>query len=204
MFYDAIRNDHGLRHDPFKALLAPRPIGWISTIDIDGRPNLAPYSFFGAVAEKPHIVMVSSAGWKDTLSNIRATGEFVCNLATWDLREAVNRSSAPLERGRSEFEFVGLTPVPGVLVDAPRVGEAAAALECRVLQIIQLDNLDGSPSENICAFGQVVGIHIADHAIVDGRFDTANVKPIARLGYRDYSVVDAAALFQMTRPPGGD
>lgn len=203
MYYDAIRNDHGLPHDPFKALVAPRPIGWISTIDRQGRPNLAPYSFFNAVCERPHMVMVSSSGHKHTIANIEATGEFVCNVATYGLREAMNLTSAPLADGQSEFEFAGLTPVPSVAVAPPRVGEAPAALECRLLKTVPLTDLDGRAVDQYMAIGIVVGIHIDDGALVDGLFDTANIQPLARLGYFDFAAANAGALFTMRRPRGG-
>ena len=122
MNYDAIKNKHGLRHDPFKAIVAPRPIGWISTLDAEGRANLAPYSFFNALGDNPHVVMFSSSGWKHSVANVEATGEFVCNLATWDLRELMNESSAPFPEGTSEFEATGLTPASSVAVKPPRGG----------------------------------------------------------------------------------
>ncbi len=200
MFYDAIANNHGLPHDPFKALLAPRPIGWISTRDAEGRSNLAPYSFFGAVASNPNIVMVSSYGWKHTIANIGATGEFVCNMATWDLREAMNLSSAPLPQGRSEFAFAGLTEAPCVKVQAPRVAESPAAMECRLISLQPVLDVQGRETNHYMALGQVVGIHIADTALKDGLFDTAAVRPLARLGYMDYAVAGEESLFEMLRP----
>ena len=201
MNYDAIRNDHGLRHDPFKAIVAPRPIGWISTLDAQGRANLAPYSFFNAVSDNPHIVMFSSSGWKHSVANIEATGEFVCNLATYELREQMNQSSAPYDAGVSEFEATGLTPVASSVVKAPRVGETPIALECRHLQTIRLEDLEGTPSDRWMVLGQVVSVHIDDAVISDGLIDVTRLRPLARLGYRDFSVVDE--VFQMTRPKGG-
>lgn len=198
MFYDAVTNAHGLRHDPFKALVAPRPIGWISTLSADGAANLAPYSFFNAVCEKPHIVMFSSVGRKDTVTNIEATGEFVCNLATYDLRAQMNATSAPVGPGVDEFALAGLTPVPSHLVRPPRVGESPVALECRLLEIVALKDLGGQPAGYYMTLGQVVGIHIDDAVIRDGMVDVAGLKTIARLGYHDYCVVDS--LFRMTRP----
>src|SRR5688572_21119226 len=120
MFYVPAEGDHGLPHDPFKAIVAPRPIGWISSLDVEGRPNLAPYSFFNAIASNPHIIMFASTGRKHSLSNIEATGEFVCNLATWDFREAMNETSATLAEGDNEFDFAGLSPLPSRLVAPPR------------------------------------------------------------------------------------
>ena len=201
MNYDAIRNEHGLRHDPFKAIVAPRPIGWISSLDAEGRPNLAPYSFFNAVSDNPHIVMFSSAGWKHSVANVEATGEFVCNLATYDLREQMNESSGGFGAGVSEFERTGLTPVASVAVKPPRVGETPIALECRHLRTIALEDLEGKPSDRWMVLGQVVSIYIDDAVIEDGVIDVTRLRPVSRLGYRDYSVVDE--VFQMMRPAGG-
>ena len=191
---------HGLPHDPLKALVAPRPIGWISTVDGEGRPNLAPYSFFNLVGERPPIVCFSSAGAKDTLSNVIATGEFVCNLATFDLRHAVNMTSAAVPHGVSEFDLAGLTAAPSVKVRPPRVAEAPSALECVVLQVIPLVGRDGQPGPYTMVLGEVVGVHIASRILVDGIVDPALIRPIARLGGSDYAVADAAALFRMARP----
>lgn len=200
MIYDAVTNQHGLRHDPFKAIVAPRPVGWISSLDADGNVNLAPYSFFNAVSDNPHLVMFSSSGWKHSVANVEATGEFVCNLATYDLREQVNATSAPLPAGVSEFEHAGLTPAASSRVKPPRVAESPIALECRYLQTVALTDLDGKPADRWMVLGQVVAIYIDDAFIHNGVIDITELKPIARLGYRDYSVVDA--VFQMTRPPG--
>ena len=137
MFYETAAG-HPLPHDPFKAIVAPRPIGWISAVDVQGRVNLAPYSFFNAVSDRPHMVAFSSDGEKDALSFARETGEFVCSLATWDLREAMNATSAPLPRGQSEFAHAGLTAAPSRLVAPPRVAESPVALECKLLQVAPL------------------------------------------------------------------
>ncbi len=202
MFYTPQLGDHGLRFDPFKAIVAPRPIGWISSLDAEGRPNLAPYSFFNAISSRPHIVMFGSDGRKHSIANIEATGEFVCSLATWELREAVNATSAPFPQGVSEFEAVGLEPAPSNLVKPPRVAKAPAALECRLIKTDAIPGLDGNPSGAIVAFGEVVGIHVDEAFIRDGRFDMTIARTIARCGYMDYAVVET--LFQMQRPPGGD
>ena len=191
-----------LPHDPFKAIVAPRPIGWIGSIDAEGRANLAPYSFFNAIGSHPPLVMFSSEGLKDSVTNIRATGEFTASLATWDLRHAMNASSAPLPHGTSEFEATGLTPVPGQIVRAPRVGESPVALECRAIEIKALVDLDGRPIGNHMVIGQVVGIHIDDAYVIAGRFDLARARPIARCGYKDYAVV--TELFALDRPPRAD
>ncbi|MGQ7794548.1 flavin reductase family protein [Faunimonas sp. B44] len=198
MFYEPRKRDHGLPHDPFKAIVAPRPIGWISTVDAEGRPNLAPYSFFNAVASRPPVVMFSSESRKDSLRNVEASGEFVCNLATWDLREAMNETSAPLPGGESEFARAGLATEASRLVRPPRVAGIAAALECRLLRTVALSDVEGRPMEATVVFGEVVGIHIDDRFIRDGRFDAAAARAIARCGYMDYAVVDS--LFAMTRP----
>jgi flavin reductase (DIM6/NTAB) family NADH-FMN oxidoreductase RutF len=199
MFYEPDKRDRSvLRHDAFKAIVAPRPIGWISTVDAQGRVNLAPYSFFNGVASRPPLVMFASEGHKDSVANIEATGEFVCNLATWDLREAMNETSAPMPHGASEMERAGLEPAPSRLVRPPRVKAAPCALECRLLRIVALHDLAGKPSGAHVVFGQAVGIHIDDRFIKDGLLDTAAMKPIARCGYDDYAVVEA--LFSMRRP----
>jgi flavin reductase (DIM6/NTAB) family NADH-FMN oxidoreductase RutF len=198
MFFEPKKGDHGLPHDPFKAIVAPRPIGWISSLDAEGRVNLAPYSFFNAVASSPPIVMFSSEGWKDSVANVQATGEFVCNLATWDLREPMNRTSALLPHGESEFEAAGLETAPSRLVKPPRVAAAPAALECKMLKSDELAGLDGKPVERWVTFGEVVGIHVNEDFLTDDRFDMTKARTIARCGHMDYAVVDA--LFAMPRP----
>ena len=198
MFYETAENRHGLPHDPFKALVSPRPIGWIGTKGKDGSINLAPYSFFNAVSERPKLVMFSSSGWKHSIRNAEDTGEFTASLASRHLAERVNASSIDAPYGRSEFELGGMTAEPGHLVDAPFVREAYAALECKVTQIIRPVDVDGEPSENFIVFGQVIGIHIDPAIIVDGRIDMAVAAPLARLGYRDYS--DGSRVFEMVRP----
>ncbi len=199
-FYEPARG-HGLPHDPFKAIVAPRPIGWISTRDQQGRPNLAPYSFFNAFSSNPPIVGFCSEGRKDSISNLEATGEFVANLVSRALAAAMNQTSAPVAHGVDEFALAGLTAAPGRVVAAPRVAEAPAALECRLLQIVRLHDLEGRELDSYLALGQVVGVHIAAAYLKDGRFDTAAAQPIARAGYRgDY--FEMGALFEMLRPQG--
>lgn len=198
MFYDTRKNDHGLPRDPFKAIVAPRPIGWITSMSAKGEINLAPYSFFNAVSDEPPIVLFSSEGRKDSLVFVEETGEFVCNLATFELRSAVVATSANFPRGVNEMAEAGLDAVPSRLVRPPRIAAAPCALECKLLQIIDLRDLDGEPSDRFVAFGQVVGIHIDDRFIKDGRLDTAAMAPIARCGYADYSVVDK--VFSIARP----
>jgi flavin reductase (DIM6/NTAB) family NADH-FMN oxidoreductase RutF len=199
MFYPAGDHQaHGLTHDPFKALVAPRPIGWISAISRDGAVNLSPYSFFNAFSSRPRLVGFSSEGAKDALSFIEETGEFVCNIATIEFAEAVNLTSASLPRGQSEFDHAGLETEPSTLVRPPRVKGIAAALECRLLQIIRPNDLDGRPVGNHLVLGQVVGFHIDERIVRDGRVDITRLRPIARCGYADYAVVEQ--VFQMERP----
>jgi flavin reductase (DIM6/NTAB) family NADH-FMN oxidoreductase RutF len=196
MFYETSAG-HPLPHNPLSAIVAPRPIGWISTVDAEGRPNLAPYSFFNAIAYWPPQVMFSSSGRKDTLANCEATGQFVVNLATYQLREQVVATAVDAPHGVSEFEYAGLTPEPSMLVRPPRVAESPVHLECEVTQIIPLPHDEGKP-QNFVVMGKVLGISIADWAIVDGRVDTGKLRPLARLGYFDYSCVDN--VFSIQRP----
>ncbi len=202
MFYRT-SEDHGLRNNPFNAIVVPRPIGWISSMDGQGRVNLTPYSFFNAVAYTPPQVMFAATGnhpfggLKDTVKNVEETGEFVVNLATWDLREQMNASAVPAPREVNEFEYAGLTPGKSERVQPPRVAESPAHLECIHTQTVKL--LTGDPDNpNTVVFGQVIGIHIADWAITDGIIDTAKLQPIGRLGYLDYVRVTEA--FSMVRP----
>ncbi|MFZ5791898.1 MAG: flavin reductase family protein [Pseudomonadota bacterium] len=203
MFYDARRGDHGLALDPFKALVVPRPIGWITSLSAAGVVNLAPFSFFNAVAEGPPMVMFGPGGRKadrpvkDSRANIEATGEFVCNLATWDLREQMNKTSARLPAETDEMAYAGLTPAPSRLVKPPRVAEAPVHLECRYWKTVELPT-DDPEEPNAIIIGEVVGVHIADHLIREGRVNIVAAKPIARLGYAEYCVVDQA--FRMRRP----
>jgi flavin reductase (DIM6/NTAB) family NADH-FMN oxidoreductase RutF len=202
MFYEVAKRDHGLPHDPFKALVAPRPIGWISTASAKGEINLSPYSFFNAVSDQPPMVAFSSQGRKDALTFIEETGEFVCNLATFELRDAVNETSAPLARGESEMTLAGLTPAPSRLIKPPRVAEAPAALECRHLQTVPLTPLSGAEARYFLVIGEVVAVHIDERFIVEGLVDTAAMRPITRAGYRDYFVATPDTRFAMTRPRG--
>lgn len=190
---------HGLAHDPFKAIVAPRPVGWVSTVDGEGRPNLAPYSFFNAVCDRPPMLAFSSAGRKDSLRNVEATCEFVWNLATRPLAEAMNATSRALPPGESEFEPAGLETAPSRLVRPPRVAASPASLECRVLQVISLADLQGRDADHHLVIGEVVGVHLDPRFLTDGAFDTARARPIARCGgWGDYAEV--ADLFQMRRP----
>ncbi|MCM2474847.1 flavin reductase family protein [Rhizobium sp. CG5] len=198
MFYDTDGNHHGLAHDPFKAIVAPRPIGWIGSKGRDGSINLSPYSFFNAVSDRPKIVMFSSSGRKDSLRNAEETGCFTTSFAGYDLAAQLNASSVAVPYGVDEFALAGLTAVPGQLVDAPYVGEALAALECRVTEIHQLKTLTSDKAEAYAVFGQVVGIHIQEKAIRDGRFAADLNRPLARLGYMDFG--DVSETFELLRP----
>ncbi len=202
MFYRTDVNDHGLPHDPFKACVVPRPIGWISTMSPAGVHNLAPYSFFNGVATAPPMVMFASNGRqphgaKDSLANVEETGEFVANLATWDLREAMNRSSAPLGPDVDEFAFAGLEALPAKLVRPARVAGAPVHLECVHHQTVDLPSNEPD-GRNAIVIGQVVGVHIEDGLISDGILDLSRVQPLARLGYFDYTVVNE--MFSISRP----
>jgi flavin reductase (DIM6/NTAB) family NADH-FMN oxidoreductase RutF len=200
MFYDTRKNDHGLPHNPFKAIVAPRPIGWITSMNAKGETNLAPYSFFNGITDKPPIVMFSSEGAKDSVAFVEETKEFVCSLATFDLRDQMNGTSAPLPRGSCEMRATGLEAAPSRLVKPPRVAASPCALECKWIKTVTFD-IEGRETDRYVVFGHVVGVYIDDRFIKDGRLDTAAMRPIARLGYNEYAVVDS--VFKMTRPPGG-
>ena len=189
MFYATAERDRTkLPHDPFKAIVAPRPIGWISTRALDGRINLAPYSFFNGFSSAPPIVGFSSEGWKDSASFAKESGEFVANLATHDLRGPMNVTSAPFARGDNEFARAGLTMAECRLVAAPRVAESPAALECKVVEVVEIKSLSGALSGAVLTLGEVVAFHIDERFLVDGRFDTARAAPARPLrlpGLRD-------------------
>lgn len=202
MFYETDQ-PHGLPHNPFKALVVPRPIGWITTLSKEGIVNLAPFSFFNAVADAPPIVIIAcngshvEGGPKDTLRNIEATGEFVCNVVPWALREAMNQTSASVPHNVNEMELAGLAAAPSRLVKPPRVAAAPAHLECVHLQTVELPTTrPGEPNHTI--FGRVIGIHIDDAVLRDGLVDVTRFQPVARLGYHDYAVV--REVFTMKRP----
>ena len=192
---------HGLPHDPFNAIVGPRPIGWIASRSAAGVCNLAPYSFFNAFNYTPPIIGFASIGRKDTLRNIEETGEFVWNLATRPLAEAMNASCAPAPADVDEFTLAGLTPMPSRLLQVPRVAQSPVAFECRKTQIIQLHGADGGAVPTWLVLGEVVGVHIARQLLVDGVYDTAAARPILRGGGpADYFEIGADALFRMTRP----
>lgn len=198
MFYTPADKGHGLPYDPMKALVSPRPIGWISSLDSKGVANLAPYSFFNLISTGPAIVAFSSGGRKDSQSNIEATGEFVCNIASADMAAAVNASAASVEPGEDEFELVGLAKAPSRLVKPPRVAIARAHLECRYLKTVDVEDLAGTTMGWGLIFGQVVGVHIDDALLNNGRVDVDQLNPLSRLGYLDYGVL--GKIFEMPRP----
>lgn len=192
---------HGLAHDPFNAIIAPRPIGWIASQDAAGNRNLAPYSFFNAFNYTPPIIGFASVGYKDSVRNIEATREFVWNLATRPLAQAMNATSAMVAADVDEFALAGLTPVPSRVVRAPRVGESPVSFECRLTQILQLETLEGSRIPTWLVLGQVVGVHIAAELIRGGAYVTHAAQPIVRGGGpADYFEIGADQLFHMKRP----
>lgn len=205
MHYPTSARAPGLAHDPFKALAVPRPIGWIASVDADGRPNLAPYSFFNAVSDRPPMVMFSSGGTKDSLRNILATGEFTCSIASQALVDAMNLSSAPVAPGVDEFQLAGLSAAPSMLVKPPRVAQAPAAFECRLWKTLDLPVPPGrpggpAPMGYTMVIGEVVAVYIDDQYIQDGIVDTGAMRTLARLGYMDYAVIGRENMFTLNRP----
>ena len=206
MFYEPVKQDHGLSKNPFNSLIIPRPIGWISSIDNEGVVNLAPYSFFNAVCYRPPTVMFASGtgkgsdGMKDSRRNIEATGEFVCNLATWETRNQMNQTSASVTPDKDEMKLAGLTPVSSKLIKVPRVAEAPVHLECRHLNSIEIPSWE-KDNRYFIVLGEVIGIHIRDELITkDGLVDIEKMIPIGRMGYNDYTRIDGNTLFTMIRP----
>ena len=203
MFYDTEVNDHGLPFNPFKSCIVPRPIGWITSFNKSGILNLAPYSYFNAIADIPPMIMFSSTskhhdgGIKDTLKNVEETKEFVVNIATWDLRDAMNMTSANFDRGISEVEMTDLETLPSSIVKPPRIKGSPIHLECVYHQSVQLPVIDDQHT-NRMIIARVVGIHIEDSIIVDGKIDIAKFKPVARLGYSEYASIENK--FIMKRP----
>jgi flavin reductase (DIM6/NTAB) family NADH-FMN oxidoreductase RutF len=199
-FYEP-KDGHGLKHDPFNAIIAPRPIGWISSRDAKGNVNLAPYSFFNGFNYTPPIIGFSSTAWKDTVANVQETGEFVWNLATMDLAKHMNATAAHVAREVDEFGIAGLTAVPGKLVNVPRVAESPVSFECRLTQIIQLQDAGGQKVQGWLTLGEVVAVHIDKAMIRDGVYQTALARPIVRAGRRgDYFEIRPENMFEMVRP----
>ena len=203
-----VADGHPLRRNPFKAIVAPRPIGWISTVDAAGRANLAPYSFFNGVTDDPPMVQFCCNGrkvgrdeGKDTVANIEATGEFCVNMVSWALKDAMNLSSGGYAPEEDEFALAGLEKAESLEIRPPRVAAAPAALECVLHQVLELpDRADGQPNRMV--LGRVVAVHVRDAFLRDGMFDIVAARALARCGYLDYAAVDS--VFQMTRPKGGD
>lgn len=192
---------HGLKHDPFNAIIAPRPIGWISSRDSKRNINLAPYSFFNGFCYKPPIIGFSSTSWKDSVANIKETGEFVWNLATMALAKQMNATAAHVPHDVSEFKIAGLTAAPCKLVNVPRVAESPVAFECKLTQIVQLQGADGTKADAWLTLGEVVAAHIDKALIKDGVYQTALARPIVRAGRRgDYFEIRPEAMFEMVRP----
>jgi flavin reductase (DIM6/NTAB) family NADH-FMN oxidoreductase RutF len=203
MYYETDKNDHGLRYNPLKACVVPRPIGWITTVSADGVVNLAPFSFFNLLSYDPPFVLFSAGvheedgGTKDSVANVEATGEFVYNMATMAQKDQMNESARITARGVDEMAAVGLEPLPSRLVRPPRVKGSPVHFECRLHQIVRLPGRSPSSDHHV-VIGRVVAVHIDDEAITtDGRVDILKIRPIARLGYKDYACVDA--MFQMEK-----
>ncbi len=201
LHYYEPKNGHGLKHDPFNAIIAPRPIGWISSRDGKGNVNLAPYSFFNGFCYHPPIIGFSSTSWKDTVQNVKDTGEFVWNLATLDLAKHMNATAAHVAPDVSEFQIAGLTAVPSKLVNVPRVAESPVAFECKLTEIIQLKGANGEKANAWLTMGEVVAVHIDKAMIRDGVYITALARPIVRAGRKgDYFTVKPEDMFEMVRP----
>lgn len=203
MYYETDKNNHGLRYNPLKACVAPRPIGWITTTNAAGRVNLAPFSFFNLLSYDPPFVMFSAGshegdgGKKDTVANIEATGEFVYNMATWAQKDQMNTTAMIIDHAVDEMAAAGLEPLPSTLVRPPRVKGSPVHFECRLHQVVLLPGRLPSSLHHV-VIGQVVAVHIEDEALTaDGRVDLVKLRPIARLGYKDYASVES--VFQMEK-----
>jgi flavin reductase (DIM6/NTAB) family NADH-FMN oxidoreductase RutF len=201
MYFYEPAHGHGLKHDPFNAIIGPRPIGWISTRGAGGALNLAPYSFFNAFNYKPPIIGFSSNGEKDTLRNVRETGEFVWNLATKTLAGQMNATCAPVPYGTDEFALAGLTPAASRLVTPPRVAESPVNFECKVSEIVHLKGHSGEPAPAWLVIGEVIAVHIRQALLQDGIFDTFNAGVILRAGGPSaYAEIGPSTRFDMMRP----
>jgi flavin reductase (DIM6/NTAB) family NADH-FMN oxidoreductase RutF len=199
-FYEP-RLGHPFKHDPFNAIVGPRPIGWISSQSADGILNLAPYSFFNAFNYVPPLIGFSSIGRKDSLNNIEATGEFVWNLVTQPQVEAMNQTCKAVAPEVNEFDIAGLTTAPSRLIKVPRVAQSPVSFECRCTQILQMKNLQGESIETWMVFGEVIGIHIEERLISNGIYDTANAQHVVRGGGpADYFSIGPEQLFKIYRP----
>lgn len=195
-----VADGHGLRHDPFGSLVAPRPIGWISSMSKNGALNLAPYSFFNAFSYKPPIIGFASVGWKDTAQNIEETGEFVWNLASVNQASAVNATSENVPHGQSEFDLTRLPTAASSLIDVPRVATALAAMECRHTQSIRLKDRSGGDVDSWLILGEVIAVHVSHHLIADNMVRTELAQPLLRGGGKDYFTLDILSKFTLDRP----
>lgn len=201
MYFYQPSHGHGLPHDPLNAIVGPRPIGWISSVDVEGRRNLAPYSFFNCFNYRPPIIGFASSGWKDSVQNIMETKAFVWNLTPRDLAVAMNETSATLPHGEDEFARAGLTAAPSRLVSAPRVAQSPVNFECRLSQCIQLTGADGTAVDTWLVLGEVVGIHIDESLLEDGIYQTARAQPVLRAGGPSaYYTIDERHRFDLIRP----
>lgn len=201
MYFYEPSQGHGLPHDPLNAIIGPRPIGWIASLDGEGQRNLAPYSFFNCFNYRPPIIGFASSGWKDSVRNICETKEFVWNLTTRDLAERMNETSASIPHGEDEFMRAGLTPVASRLVNVPRVAESPVNFECRLSQCIQLTTAEGAPLNSWLVLGEVVAIHIDESLLEDGIYQTAKAQPVLRAGGPTaYYTITEAQRFDMRRP----
>lgn len=201
MYFYQPSQGHGLPHDPLNAIIGPRPIGWIASQDAAGHTNLAPYSFFNCFNYRPPIIGFASSGWKDSVRNIVETKEFVWNLATRELAEAMNETSASLPHGEDEFAFAGLTKAESTLVKVPRVAQSPVNFECRLSQCIQLTGADGTAIDSWLVLGEVVGIHIAQSLLEEGIYQTAKANPVLRAGGPSaYYSISEDHRFDLVRP----
>ncbi len=201
MFWETDK-PHGLPHNPFKSCVVPRPIGWISSLSARGQINLAPFSFFNAVSSEPPMVMFGANGntgdrTKDSLGNVEETGEFVCNMSTWALRDQMSTSSASVGSGINEFELAGLKTEPAQMVKPPRVADAPIHLECVLFKIVDMPS-DTPGVRHAMVIGQVIGVHIKDDVLTNGIVDIERIMPLARMGYKDYTHVEK--VYPMERP----
>lgn len=201
MYFYQPSHGHGLPHDPLNAIIGPRPIGWISSLDGSGQRNLAPYSFFNCFNYRPPIIGFASSGWKDSVQNIVETKEFVWNLATRPLAVAMNETSASIPRHEDEFARAGLTPAASRIISAPRVAESPVNFECRLSQCIQLTSAEGLAVESWLVLGEVVAVHIDEFLLEDGIYQTAKAQPILRAGGPSaYYGIDESLRFDLVRP----
>lgn len=197
MFYEP-KNGYDLPYNPLKAIVTPRPIGWIGTRSKQGAVNLAPYSFFNVICDNPPLLMFCSSGYKDSVAFVEETGEFTANMVGGHLAKPMNATSINAPRGISEFDYAGLTAQSSTLIKAPRVKEAYAALECVAVEVKRLTGKDGALAESYMVIGEIIGVHIDNSILVGGRIDITKSRPVSRLGYMDFAITDT--VFEMFRP----